>query len=203
MHPIRRCRIALSFAFFQSPIHRGRGCIQIHFFEYSFGRNLSVPYSSGPWLHHHQWRRGPRLRFPFSPLFIGAVVASNYFGPDEVFATVFQSPIHRGRGCILLEDVRVLKVPVTFSPLFIGAVVASPGMVARTKGSWSNFQSPIHRGRGCIEMSTIGERVDKELSVPYSSGPWLHRPPDLPFDPDTRSLSVPYSSGPWLHPNRV
>ncbi len=109
---------------FQSPIHRGRGCIPpSEERKVPWGR-LSVPYSSGPWLHQLSATQTTRTGGSFSPLFIGAVVAS----------------VHRPAG----------------------------------EGHVSSFQSPIHRGRGCILPPCREGRAGCSLSVPYSSGPWLH-----------------------------
>ncbi len=283
---------------FQSPIHRGRGCIilppvglQISSFSFSplfigavvasdcppkwpyAPSVLSVPYSSGPWLHRPpcwkasrmialsvpyssgpwlhlkgpQRRGGARKRFQspihrgrgciraslwqdqnhpdaFSPLFIGAVVASQCGPVPAAFPAALSVPYSSGPWLHRRRLAAIEHALETFSPLFIGAVVAS---LKRYAGDWaiSLFQSPIHRGRGCIDVAACLARRPDDLSVPYSSGPWLHLDSMMPtmiqmIDPFSPLfigavvasmarktvgspgpvLSVPYSSGPWLHP---
>ena len=115
---------------FQSPFHRGNGC-------------------------YATTRRITRGKTPsFSPLFIGAMVATGING-----------------GAVSIQD--------TFSPLFIGAMVATPTpragfgssgilSVPFSSGQWllqtiyggdtavdAHFQSPFHRGNGCyVELQT-------------------------------------------------
>ena len=85
----------------------------------------------------------------FSPLFIGAMVATCTMDTFLAVCQIFQSPFHRGNGCY--ERRR-------YQP------------VARTV-----FQSPFHRGNGCYIKGVLAMGAAKELSVPFSSGQWLLR----------------------------
>ena len=60
---------------------------------------------------------------PFSPLFIGAMVATFILMIRSTIVTSFQSPFHRGNGC--------------YSNAVTNAKIAD------------DFQSPFHRGNGC------------------------------------------------------
>ena len=62
---------------FQSPFHRGNGCyfcMMIH--EFGLERILSVPFSSGQWLLLYVSTSTKSGILSFSPLFIGAMVAT-------------------------------------------------------------------------------------------------------------------------------
>ena len=83
----------------------------------------------------------------FSPLFIGAMVAT------------------------LHGLLQVVHFP-PFSPLFIGAMVAT-AMEIPSGGFRCIFQSPFHRGNGCYFTMACGDDSDIDLSVPFSSGQWL------------------------------
>ncbi len=140
-----------SISCFQSPIHRGNPCIR------------------------RAKRRRPEAKLPFSPLFIGAILASLHLPqfPSQLYY-LFQSPIHRGNPCIASSRYKAIEATDAFSPLFIGAILAS-------------------QLRDCLAV------VDPNLSVPYSSGQSLHHPSSL-GNSMTIGLSVPYSSGQSLHP---
>ena len=89
--------------YFQSPFHRGNGCYKLN----------------GYW-------RLYKYANPFSPLFIGAMVATR----------------------LELSNIYLTLKP--FSPLFIGAMVATMVLLQYTTGDlWIVFQSPFHRGNGC------------------------------------------------------
>ena len=93
---------------------------------------------------------GGKLRFAFSPLFIGAMVATDVarFGEDRTVYTF--SPLFIGAmvATAFTPSRRCTFAP--FSPLFIGAMVATcyPEGMAELQDRW-NFQSPFHRGNGC------------------------------------------------------
>ena len=88
------------FIVFQSPFHRGNGCY------------ISV------------MRGESRVDCPFSPLFIGAMVATLFDASRSSFAFDFQSPFHRGNGCYKDKNKLIICQP-------------------------TDFQSPFHRGNGC------------------------------------------------------
>ena len=144
----RRHAIANKVISFQSPFHRGNGC--------------------------YTWREGLTLppHYSFSPLFIGAMVAT------------------------LISPVRMPAGLRPFSPLFIGAMVATLQYqqlpyhlrlsVPFSSGQWLLqwkfiivnhqtifFQSPFHRGNGCYRIPQFRAVGTGRLSVPFSSGQWL------------------------------
>ena len=85
----------------------------------------------------------------FSPLFIGAMVATHHLCYYSFTRRRLSVPFSSGQW--LLLDV------VGFELTFIG-----------------DFQSPFHRGNGCYiagESSIV--RTQVQLSVPFSSGQWL------------------------------
>ena len=83
---------------FQSPFHRGNGCYFRVQREAGAGK-LSVPFSSGQWLLHPLLPGPQPSRCAFSPLFIGAMVATETSTFSAISLSVFQSPFHRGNGC--------------------------------------------------------------------------------------------------------
>ena len=90
-------------------------------------RLLSVPFSSGQWLLQRENNAVNGCLDTFSPLFIGAMVATNTLPPCRTSPVHFQSPFHRGNGCYMLAPPRSCRSTRTFSPLFIGAMVATTG----------------------------------------------------------------------------
>ena len=87
--------------------------------------NLSVPFSSGQWLLLHARNDYLADMYTFSPLFIGAMVATRRALLADGQRPVFQSPFHRGNGCYSILKFDVLTSREPFSPLFIGAMVAT------------------------------------------------------------------------------
>ena len=75
----------------------------------------------------------------FSPLFIGAMVATFSAEFGGVFRWFFQSPFHRGNGCYIFTGTLGEVKLDAFSPLFIGAMVATAHQkyVAVVFGSFS------------------------------------------------------------------
>ena len=114
-----------------------------------------------------------RQSYTFSPLFIGAMVATPtlrtfadsilcfqspfhrgngcYNAPeDEMWGLhTFQSAFHRGNGCYQFDGTIGDSIDImTFSPLFIAAMVATIPKTA-DPSTIPNFQSAFHRGNGC------------------------------------------------------
>ena len=107
----------------------------------------------------------------FSPLFIGAMVAT-----FKTLGTAYTmqpfSPLFIGAMVATCQYDTKIVTENTFSPLFIGAMVATStgrltGWVAPV------FQSPFHRGNGCYFDRTPNRLGRPGLSVPFSSGQWL------------------------------
>ena len=68
----------------------------------------------------------PSGRETFSPLFIGAMVATEFASMPMKMS--FQSPFHRGNGCYIIYALKIsidASSSSPFSPLFIGAMVAT------------------------------------------------------------------------------
>ena len=127
--------------FFQSPFHRGNGCY--------FGgervlwhvRRLSVPFSSGQWLLPWLLTFMLLVEDTFSPLFVGAMVATynrrmyqRSFSPLFIGAMVATKFIHEWAGNLLAWTFSPLfagqwlllrSFMSAFSPLFVGAMVAT------------------------------------------------------------------------------
>ena len=119
---------------FQSPFHRGNGCYSGDTDTSCHLIDLSVPFSSGQWLLRNlfsffigamvafspAFRRGngcysrtgqwlllyySQHWHPFSPLFIGAMVATSAIPAGLALADIFfQSAFHRGNGCYRPRD---------------------------------------------------------------------------------------------------
>ena len=84
------------------PFSSGQWLLQFFCHEMLPVAMLSVPFSSGQWLLLNTVLDSVTMLSTFSPLFIGAMVATIYvrataYQPDNVF----QSPFHRGNGCYL------------------------------------------------------------------------------------------------------
>ena len=94
---------------FQSPFHRGNGC-----YQYSILGKAGTPTFSS-----------------FSPLFIGAMVATTTGEMVSGVEWYFQSPFHRGNGCYLLVAGQGRRSILAFSPLFIGAMVATVSLMCK------------------------------------------------------------------------
>ena len=133
---------------FQSPFRRGNGCY-FTFRPESLSSKLS-----------------------FSPLFVGAMVATRdcagvagypasfqspfrrgngcylAFSPEATSLVPFQSPFRRGNGCYNIEAPELPDIGLAFSPLFVGAMVATRDF-AHDMISSIGFQSPFRRGNGC------------------------------------------------------
>ena len=110
---------------FQSAFHRGNGCYQ------SFMQHQTLE--------------------TFSPLFIGAMVATN----NAYLSVRFSS-----RQWLLLHA-------------FIVVSGQTHGFILHF-ATGHNFQSAFHRGNGCYEVMRLRAiRYTHSLSVPFSSGQWL------------------------------
>ena len=114
----------------------------------------------------------------------------------------FQSPCRRGNGCISRRIGVRFPFQTTFSPLVVGAMAAS--QLRTPKGLRRlHFQSPCRRGNGCIcSWTQLYIPWPWSLSVPLSSGQWLHLHA-ISSPGRLSSLSVPLSSGQWLHPDSL
>ena len=101
---------------FQSPFHRGNGCYcRARFIRFCLVI-LSVPFSSGQWLLQLARKAAHKRESTFSPLFIGAMVATDEILGDDDPLNIFQSPFHRGNGCYevfsrILGEHGLLSVP--------------------------------------------------------------------------------------------
>ena len=134
---------------FQSPFHRGNGC----YYKMSRRRwattwRLSVPFSSGQWLLLQTVLRACANCLTFSPLFIGAMVATNRHFRRRLRRNRILSVRFSSRQWLLLTD----------------------------ESKWCQehfFQSPFHRGNGCYWGSLKESLLLIRLSVPFSSGQWL------------------------------
>ena len=62
---------------------------------------LSVPFSSGQWLLQGVKQWVVLSDATFSPLFIGAMVATSSQEFTDLLRVGFQSPFHRGNGCYI------------------------------------------------------------------------------------------------------
>jgi len=215
-------------ALFQSPIHRANGCNSYWILSVGGWMKVSVPYSSGQWLQRlwakmgaHQisgfqspihrvngcnyqlLRNNPsvRLRYRFSPLFIGSMAAT--MRGEEIWdaSTRFQSPIHRVNGCNCYwkNDYHYnvsVSVPYSSGQWLQHSKGNVPNhddavSVPYSSGQWlqhvwrqrdnptlDTFQSPIHRVNGCNLDQSGGCSSHEKVSVPYSSGQWLQRTQD-------------------------
>ena len=106
---------------FQSPFHRGNGCY------------------GGPHIEVNTRDK------TFSPLFIGAMVATRLNSEGITQSQAFQSPFHRGNGC--------------YYENCIGIGAGLPF-----------FQSPFHRGNGCYIKRMCWELRDKNAFSPLFIG---------------------------------
>ena len=146
---------------------------------------------------HYQLTVGTEL---FSPLFIGAMVATYGSSAGVLLQRVLSVPFSSGQWLLHGREFeasrnRVLSVPfssgqwlllnckkmltleyaiASFSPLFIGAMVATTIILSKN----------IYVGIA--------------LSVPFSSGQWLLQTDYNSLFMDSRKLSVPFSSRQWL-----
>ena len=137
--------------YFQSPCRRGNGCILRRTCWRCRSTPLSVPLSSGQWLHPVLLLAKGMVRISFSPLVVGAMAASHFRGVKGLCLSRPFSPLVVGAmaASAYLAFLLPLHSP-TFSPLVVGAMAASTS--PKTKSSCS-----------------------PPLSVPLSSGQWLHR----------------------------
>ena len=120
------------FFIFQSPFHRGNGCYpESDYPDGSWQNELSVPFSSGQWLLLLGNLWGNIKDKSFSPLFIGAMVATTTGEMVSGVEWYFQSPFHRGNGCYLLVAGQGRRSILAFSPLFIGAMVATVSLMCK------------------------------------------------------------------------
>ena len=131
--------------FFQSPFRRGNGC-----YESALASSLN-------------------LSIAFSPLFVGAMVATTKWALSR-------------------------SVWHAFSPLFVGAMVATLcGFLCVENGFC--FQSPFRRGNGCYERVRTGSKNCNLLSVPFSSGQWLLHGISRSFVPIVLLFQSPFRRG--------
>ena len=111
---------------------------------------LSVPFSSGQWLLLIKAVYSASNWNPFSPLFVGAMVAN----------------IGNRTDCGNLD--------APFSPLFVGAMVATNS--EGYNGYKSSLSVPFSSGQWLLRFTEpITVRLYVWLSVPFSSGQWLLR----------------------------
>ena len=119
------------FSFFQSPFHRGNGCYEVSglinhddgSFQSPFHRGngcycddhqsyryhsicLSVPFSSGQWLLRRKPARS-KGRMAFSPLFIGAMVATGYALQDNRLGKL-SVPFSSGQWLLLIMYMQII-----------------------------------------------------------------------------------------------
>ena len=97
----RRGLTAICQTDFQSPFRRGNGC-----------------YSRLRVIQHV-------LESPFSPLFVGAMVATLVGDGGTVAAAVLSVPFSSGQWLLLFQNIATHIDNFSFSPLFIGAMVAT------------------------------------------------------------------------------
>ena len=160
---------------FQSPFHRGNGCYE-NIFKYDGCSSVSFsPLFIGAMVatnYHQRYHRSSRqLSVPFSS---GQWLLRTHYSFSEVQSD-FQSPFHRGNGCYHPSWQRRRSERLTFSPLFIGAMVATQLRFAEARKLVDIFQSPFHRGNGCYHtLEEAWRQTTRDiLSVPFSSGQWL------------------------------
>jgi len=137
--------------------------------------SLSIPYSSGPALHHTARvatsTRFWRLSIPYSS---GPALHLDSSGSNWAAANFgFQSPIHRVQLCIVIAGLLIVRLTSLSIPYSSGPALhpTQPMAPAPTK---PNFQSPIHRVQLCIAVAICSATTTATLSIPYSSGPALH-----------------------------
>ena len=129
----------------------------------------------------------------FSPLFIGASVATKEGQEPRRSTQTFQSPFHRGIGCYQRTNLVREISERAFSPLFIGASVATvPSHPQSTYlkylsvpfssghrllldevhllGVDGRFQSPFHRGIGCYSAIRSGSKTTGIFQSPFHRG---------------------------------
>jgi len=134
---------------------------------------VSVPYSSGqPWQQRMQ-RSTPNPTPGFSPLFVGAAVATRRIATwledfDHVSVPYSSGqPWQRRERASGNRDIR------GFSPLFVGAAVAT---LVETLAAWQAAHrfSPLFVGAAVATNNDFRKYVRiAAVSVPYSSGqPW-------------------------------
>ena len=95
-----------------------------------------------------------RVKLSFSPLFIGAMVATpgtSTGGRGYSLSVPFSSGQWLLPSCYLLESEAVK----TFSPLFIGAMVATYHHYCSPRHTIPTFSPPFHRGNGCYCSDVI------------------------------------------------
>ena len=137
-----------SVTVFQSPFHRGNGCYKVR-------RDFSLTCMRA-----------------FSPLFIGAMVATVPVSPGNFVRKYTFSPLFIGAMVATRRRWQIARIVKSFSPLFIGAMVATcDNPVSFIQQPI--FQSPFHRGNGCYQGKEVAAFTFVRLSVPFSSGQWL------------------------------
>ena len=131
---------------FQSPFHRGNGCYLDAAIKNIALSGFQSPFHRGNGCYAVK-KRIDDIKKAFSPLFIGAMVATHDYSAhghlrvrlsvpfssgqwlllNDVESGIlnrdFQSPFHRGNGCYKPDEPKTCLVP--------------------------RFQSPFHRGNGC------------------------------------------------------
>ena len=109
--------------------------------------------------------------FTFSPLFIGAMVATARRRRGRESIRHFQSPFHRGNGCYVRSCSGQATMMTFQSPFHRGnGCYFANAVLEKVK---LDFQSPFHRGNGCYNDRRLGISELHILSVPFSSGQWL------------------------------
>ena len=110
---------------FQSPFRRGNGCYGLNSDGKLSYPNLSVPFSSGQWLLLNKLHSQFLNAITFSPLFVGAMVATPTPAPIAAPFGPF-SPLFVGAMVATSRNLSVSNFSPAFSPLFVGAMVATP-----------------------------------------------------------------------------
>ena len=149
---------------FQSPFHRGNGCYWFSAKNMGRRRCTFSPLFIGAMVAtSRSFPYHMRITSSFSPLFIGAMVATECFVIREA-AIDFQSPFHRGNGCYSIPMPEMNIRASSFSPLFIGAMVATVKQILISR-TWITF-SPLFIG---AMVATINEGTTGTIDVRFQS----------------------------------
>ena len=137
-------------------------------------RSLSVPFSSGQWLLHHN---APLRHFKkpdsFSPLFIAAMVATQRNCRLSCRQTKLSVRFSSRQWLLLLrERFRILKC-YPFSPLFIAAMVATSFALLKSALVPITFSPLFIAAMVATTHQVNNYRNFYGLSVRFSSRQWL------------------------------
>ena len=107
--------------------------------------------------------------FAFSPLFIGAMVATYVLSCKAHPLLAFQSPFHRGNGCYLRPIVQGTSAACLSVPFSSGQwLLPYPSRVHKPRRG--SFQSPFHRGNGCYDKGLAMMQTLKGFQSPFHRG---------------------------------